>query len=150
MIVLISTTDYPQLEDWLRDLDEHATRGQDQQNYLRWASFLMAEGVYSAWWFPNKFKSKELCQIRKGMNQGYSIETACLCKKGCWVPRQGRAGKLANALVNSNNITSGTYIICNPLVTDCFPDPMLLHVISNFSSTNILIHIITYIYPQWL
>jgi hypothetical protein len=63
------TTDYPRLNDWLRDLDEHATRGRDQQNYIQWASFLMAEGYIRLDDFQ-QIKSEELHQICEGMNRG--------------------------------------------------------------------------------
>jgi hypothetical protein len=63
------TTNYPWFDDWLRDLDEHAMQGQDQQNYLQWASFLMAEGYIQLDDFQ-QIKSEELHQICEGMNRG--------------------------------------------------------------------------------
>ena len=73
-------TDYPWLNDWLRDLDEHATRGQDQQNYIQWASFLTAEGYI---WLDDfqQIKSEELRQICDGMNRGTASRLLAYAKE---------------------------------------------------------------------
>jgi hypothetical protein len=63
------STDYPLVSDWLKGIDDHASRGRDNQNYLQWANPLQIEG-YLRLDDIGQLSQKDLCETCDGMNAG--------------------------------------------------------------------------------
>jgi hypothetical protein len=65
----LESTDYPLISDWLKGLDDHATRGRDHQNYFQWSSPIRAEG-YLRLDDLQHLSQKDFRETCDGMNAG--------------------------------------------------------------------------------